>query len=109
MGIVCLARAVAAGGFRRLFAIKVLHPHLVQDTQFVTMLLDEAQLAARIHHPNVVATIDVCASDDFNFLVMDYVDGFPLCDALEHEAITPEQVRANREVRAVYLGRRRNG
>ncbi len=91
MGIVCLARAVGAGGFRRLFAIKVLHPHLLQDQQFVTMLLDEAQLAARIHHPNVVATIDVCASDDFNFLVMDYVDGFPLCDVLDHEAITPEQ------------------
>ena len=37
MGIVCLARAVGVGGFRRLFAVKVMHPHLVKDQQFVTL------------------------------------------------------------------------
>ncbi len=91
MGIVCLARAVGVGGFRRLFAIKVMHPHLVKDQQFVAMLLDEAQLAARIHHPNVVATVDICTVDDCYFLVMDYVDGFHLLDLLEHSGLVREQ------------------
>ncbi len=91
MGIVCLARAVGVGGFRRLFAIKVMHPHLVKDQQFVAMLLDEAQLAARIHHPNVVATVDICTVDDCYFLVMDYIDGFHLLDFLEHPGLTREQ------------------
>jgi serine/threonine-protein kinase len=87
MGIVCLARSVGVGGFRRLFAIKVMHPHLVRDQQFVGMLLDEAQLAARIHHPNVVATVDICTVDDCYFVVMDYVDGFQLLQVLESPAI----------------------
>ena len=91
MGIVCLARAVGVGGFRRLFAVKVMHPHLVKDQQFVAMLLDEAQLAARIHHPNVVATVDICTVDDCYFVVMDYVDGFQLLDVIEHDAISREQ------------------
>jgi len=91
MGIVCLARAVGVGGFRRLFAVKVMHPHLVKDQQFVAMLLDEAQLAARIHHPNVVATVDICTVGDCYFLVMDYVDGFQLLDVLEHDGISREQ------------------
>ncbi len=91
MGIVCLARAVGVGGFRRLFAVKVMHPHLVKDQQFVAMLLDEAQLAARIHHPNVVATVDICTVDDCYFVVMDYVDGFQLLDVLEHDGIGRDQ------------------
>ena len=40
-------------------AVKRLHPHLASDPDFVTMILDEARLAARIVHPNVVATLDV--------------------------------------------------
>jgi serine/threonine-protein kinase len=39
------------------------------------MFLDEARLAARIRHPNVVSTLDVVSSDQELFLVMDYVQG----------------------------------
>ena len=91
MGVVCLARAMGAGGFRRLFAIKVMHPHLAEDERFMAMLLDEAQLAARIHHPNVVPTIDVCTLEGCHFLVMDYVDGFQLADVVENESISRER------------------
>ena len=38
-----------------------LHPHLAAEPEFVEMFLDEARLAARIRHPNVVATLDVAA------------------------------------------------
>jgi eukaryotic-like serine/threonine-protein kinase len=62
-------------GFARTVAIKRLHPHLAVDPEFVAMLLDEARLAARIRHPNVVPTIDVVAMAGEVFIVMEYVSG----------------------------------
>lgn len=76
MAGVYVARAVGVAGFERLFAIKVLHPHLAHEEEFISMFLDEARLAARIRHPNVVATIDISDTQDAGFyLVMDYVEG----------------------------------
>lgn len=73
MATVHLARALGAGGFERLVAVKVLHPHIASEPDFVAMFLDEARLAARVRHPNVVATIDVQEAP--LFLVMDYIEG----------------------------------
>ena len=78
MGSVYVARAVGAGGFERRLAVKVLHQHLAQHEQFVSMFLDEARLAARIHHPNVVPTLDVFEAEDRYVLVMEYVAGVEL-------------------------------
>ena len=75
MATVYLGRAVGEGGFERLVAIKVMHPHIATDADFRAMFLDEARLAARIRHPNVVAVNDVQKTDDGIFIVMDYVDG----------------------------------
>jgi serine/threonine protein kinase len=75
MATVYLGRALGVGGFERLVAIKVMHPHLAIDREFVAMFLDEARLAARIRHPNVVATLDVQVAGEEAFLVMDYVEG----------------------------------
>ncbi|MBI4952872.1 MAG: protein kinase, partial [Myxococcales bacterium] len=74
MATVHLGRALGVGGFERLVAIKVMHPHIAAEADFINMFLDEARLAARIRHPNVVATLDVQA-DDGLFIVMEYVDG----------------------------------
>jgi eukaryotic-like serine/threonine-protein kinase len=73
MAVVHLARALGAGGFERLVAIKAMHQHIASEPEFVAMFLDEARLAARIRHPNVVATIDV--QEDPLFLVMEYIEG----------------------------------
>ena len=78
MATVYLGRVVGEGGFERLVAIKVMHPHLAHDDEFVTMFLDEARLAARIRHPNVAATFDVQKSAEGMFLVMDYIEGASL-------------------------------
>ncbi|MEM9195344.1 MAG: serine/threonine-protein kinase [Myxococcota bacterium] len=76
MATVYVARAVGMAGFERLVAVKVLHPHLAHEEEFITMFLDEARLAARIRHPNVVATLDISDSDGAGFfLVMDYIEG----------------------------------
>jgi serine/threonine-protein kinase len=100
MGVVLLGRIAGAGGFERLFAIKMMHPHLTEEPQFVAMLLDEARLAAKIHHPNVVATVDVCAAGSSYCLVMDYVNGFQLLDILDHPQI-PAQKRIRVILRAL--------
>ncbi len=78
MGVVYAARARAVAGFERLVALKVLHSHFVTDHEVVGMFLDEARLAARIRHPNVVAMLDVCESDAGYFLVMEYIEGHHL-------------------------------
>lgn len=75
MASVHLARTIGTGGFGRTVAIKRLHPHLASDPEFVEMFLDEARLASRIHHPNVVSTLDVVNDDGELLLVMDYVLG----------------------------------
>jgi eukaryotic-like serine/threonine-protein kinase len=75
MATVHLGRLIGPVGFSRTVAIKRLHPQHARDPEFVTMLLDEARLAARIRHPNVVATLDVVATEGEVFLVMEYVEG----------------------------------
>ncbi len=76
MASVYVARAQGVAGFERLVAIKVLHPHLAYEQEFISMFLDEARLAARIRHMNVVPTLDISDSPgDGYFLVMEYIEG----------------------------------
>jgi serine/threonine protein kinase len=82
MATVHLGRMLGPAGFSRTVAIKRLHPHHARDPEFVSMFLDEARLAARIQHPNVVATLDVVASHGELFLVMDFVLGESLSQLL---------------------------
>ena len=78
MATVHFGRLQGAAGFARSVAIKRLHPQYAKDPDFVGMFLDEARLAARIAHPNVVPTLDVVAQGDELLLVMEYVRGSSL-------------------------------
>jgi serine/threonine-protein kinase len=82
MATVHLGRILGVGGFERVVAIKVMHPHLATDPQFVGMFLDEARLAARVRHPNVVGTIDILEDEIGLFLVMEYIEGPSLTSLL---------------------------
>ncbi len=75
MATVHLGRLMGPVGFARTVAIKRLHPHFARDPEFVAMFLDEARVAARIRHPNVVSTLDVVVLKGELFVVMDYVHG----------------------------------
>jgi serine/threonine-protein kinase len=75
MATVHLGRLVGPAGFSRTVAVKRLHPQLAQDRELAQMLLDEARLAARVQHPNVVPTLDVVAAESEMLLVMEYVRG----------------------------------
>jgi serine/threonine-protein kinase len=82
MAVVYLARLVGVGGFSRLVAIKRLHPHLAGEREFVEMFVDEARLAAGIHHQNVVGLKEIGMTDNGYYLVMDYIDGVTLATLL---------------------------
>ncbi|UQA59867.1 serine/threonine-protein kinase [Polyangium aurulentum] len=75
MATVHFGRLRGAHGFARTVAIKRLHPQFARSAEFRNMLLDEANLAARIRHPNVVATLELVQEEDELFLVMEYVAG----------------------------------
>lgn len=78
MATVHFGRLIGPAGFSRPVAIKKLHAQFARDPDFVKMFLDEARLAARIAHPNVIPTLDVVAEQDEVFLVMEYVRGAAL-------------------------------
>jgi eukaryotic-like serine/threonine-protein kinase len=86
MATVFVGNKYGVAGFERLIAVKCCHPHLRDDEEFVTMFLDEARLAARIHHPNVVATLDVGNNSDVLYLVMEYVEGDSLVSLVRRAA-----------------------
>jgi eukaryotic-like serine/threonine-protein kinase len=75
MASVHFARLVGPVGFSRTVAVKRLHANLREQEEFVRMFLDEARLATRVRHPNVVATIDVIETETQICLVMEYVHG----------------------------------
>ncbi len=76
MATIHLGRLVGSVGFSRTVAIKTLHPQFAKDPDFVEMFLEEARLASRIQHPNVISTVDVAEADEGEvFLVMEYVAG----------------------------------
>jgi eukaryotic-like serine/threonine-protein kinase len=78
MATVHFAKQRGAMGFSRTVAVKRLHAHYAKDPEFVAMLVDEARLAARIQHPNVVTTLDVVAEEGEISVVLEYIHGEPL-------------------------------
>jgi serine/threonine-protein kinase len=101
MATVYLARLASAQGFERVVAIKKLHPHLEREKEFIEMFLDEARIAARIHHPNVVATIEFGQTPRGHFLVMDYIEGPTLAKLLSKASATGEPIPAPVAIRIV--------
>jgi serine/threonine-protein kinase len=78
MATVHLGRLIGPVGFARTVAIKRLHEQLSKEPEFVSMFIDEARVAARVRHPNVVPTLDVLEADGQLLLVMEYVHGLSL-------------------------------
>jgi serine/threonine protein kinase len=78
MGVVSLAASRGPGGFSKLLVVKELKPDLVEDGSFLDMFLEEARLAARLNHPNIVQTYEVGNEGKRHFMVMDYLDGVTL-------------------------------
>ena len=77
MGEVYVGRVVGAHGFQRPIVIKVIRTELIADERVALMFVDEARLAAGLHHRNIVQIIDFDLFDGGAFLVCEHVEG---CD-----------------------------
>lgn len=103
MATVHLGRLLGSLGFARTVAIKHLHSHLAGDPALAAMLIDEACLAVRIRHPNVVAMLDVVSERRELFLVMDYIPGVALSELIARTRKAGHQLEPGL-VSAVFSG-----
>lgn len=78
MAQVFLATQKGPQGFEKKVVIKKILPRLARDPSFVEMFLQEARLAAKISHPNVVQVFELGDMDDEYFMAMEYVKGWSL-------------------------------
>jgi len=82
MAEVYLGRQSGPAGFSKPVVIKRILPHLANDDRFIRMFLDEARLAARLHHPNIVHIYELGDVGGAYFIAMEYVPGHSLAKLL---------------------------
>jgi serine/threonine protein kinase len=75
MAEIFLARAVSVAGAERYCVLKRILRDRARDAEFVQMFLDEARLAAQLHHPNIASVYDIGVLGDSYFFTMEYVHG----------------------------------
>ncbi len=92
MATVHFGRMQGQVGFSRTVAIKCLHAQFAKEPDFVSMFIDEARVAGRIQHPNVVPMLDVVALQGELFLVMEFIQGESLSRLLRAARATGELV-----------------
>lgn len=86
MGEVFVAKKTGTGDFEKHVALKLLLPHLTASEDAVRRFYDEARLAARMRHPNIVEIFDVGEAEGRPFLAMQLVEGVSLSQHLRHLA-----------------------
>jgi eukaryotic-like serine/threonine-protein kinase len=88
MAEIFLARASTELGASRLVVVKQMLPQLSDNDQFADLLIQEAKLAARLNHTNVVQVFDLGRHEGVLFIAMEYIEGFDLNELLRRCART---------------------
>jgi serine/threonine protein kinase len=101
MAEVYLGRSTGAAGFEKLVAIKRVRPHLARVPSFVEMFLDEARIAAKLNHSNIVQIFDLGEADDTYYIAMEYVPGVSLSEL--HHHFENHQSRASGPLAAMIM------
>jgi eukaryotic-like serine/threonine-protein kinase len=83
MAEIYLARARGIQDFEKLVVLKRIAPRYAKNDEFVAMFLDEARLAATLHHPNIAQVYDIGADSHSYFFAMEFVDGRDLRHILQ--------------------------
>jgi predicted Ser/Thr protein kinase len=91
MGVVYKARQKS---LNRFVALKLLAPERVADAAFAQRFQKEAQALAALNHPHIVTVYDFGQAGGFYFLLMEYVDGVSLRQAMKAGRFSPEQALA---------------
>lgn len=76
------AKTFGAAGFEKEFAVKLILPTLVDDTEFVEMFINEAKIAVSLYHANIVQVFDLGEIETQYYIAMEYVNGMDLLDVL---------------------------
>ena len=69
------AKTIGAEGFEKTIVIKRILPHYTEDESFVKMFIDEASIASKLQHSNIVQIFDFDNQDDRYYIAMEYVEG----------------------------------
>ena len=100
-GMACVHRAelVGEGGLRKPVALKRLHTQTAEDPDFVEAFVHEAQLAAKLQHPNVVDIYDIQTRSGLLWYTMELVGGPNLAQLVQREGplSVPRVIRLLRE------------
>jgi hypothetical protein len=75
-----IARQEAAGGFEKDLVLKMLQEKYAQNPRVLGMFLDEARLAAKLNHQNIVHVYDVNEADGVRYIAMEYIHGETVTD-----------------------------
>jgi hypothetical protein len=67
----------------RMVVIKRILPYLADEAEFLAMFLDEARIAAQLHHPNIVELFELGRLDGSTFIAMEWVEGVDLRKVLQ--------------------------
>ncbi|MBN2495736.1 MAG: serine/threonine protein kinase [Deltaproteobacteria bacterium] len=99
MAEILLARQRGIMGFEKLVVIKKILPHLAHEQRFMLMFFDEARIAARLNHPNVVQVYELGQVGEEYFISMEYLEGQSLATVMRQAhklemPLSPEIVTA---------------
>jgi serine/threonine-protein kinase len=101
MANVYLAVAQGPGGVNKLVVLKALLPELANESESLTMFLDEARLAAQLNHPNVVQTYEVGKEGDRHVMVMEYLEGQSLSAIVKRGDLVGEPMPLKLQLRVI--------
>jgi serine/threonine protein kinase len=82
MGRLYVAEQTGIEGFAKIVALKRILPHLADSPPFRTLFLNEARVAARLEHPNIVATYELGEVEGTYFMALEYLPGEDLAAVL---------------------------
>lgn len=71
------------GGFEKAVVIKKILPHLTENDEFITMLIDEAQILVGLNHANIAQVYDLGIIDESYYIAMEYVHGLDISVAIK--------------------------
>src|SRR5687768_706098 len=92
MGQLHIATKSGLEGFTKIAAVKCILPELAEAPEFRKMFLDEARVAARLDHPNIVSTYELGEADGCYFIAMEYLPGEDLSAILNRGRVLDQKM-----------------
>ncbi len=71
------------GGFEKTVAIKKILPHLAEDDEFTSMLIDEARIIESLDHSNIAQVFDLGKREGTYYIAMEYIHGVDLAEMID--------------------------